>query len=55
MISLDDFNAILRRLRALGWADGDIEWSESCAPPADAEEFAREAEMGRIQGAFRAD
>lgn len=30
-------------LRYLGFADDDIEWSENCGPPADADDFASEA------------
>jgi hypothetical protein len=36
------FDAALIRLRALGFADGDIEWCENIVPPIDPDEFARE-------------
>jgi hypothetical protein len=43
MISLAEFYRVLAGLRALGFADGDIQWSETCGPPATAEDFALEA------------
>lgn len=43
MISASRFEEIVGRLRASGWADEDIAWSEGCGPPTDAEDFASEA------------
>lgn len=37
------FDAALYELEALGFAAGDIEWSENAGPPKDAEDFASEA------------
>jgi hypothetical protein len=43
MIPVEEFNVIVDRLRELGFADADIEWSESIEPPADPDYFALEA------------
>ena len=43
MIDLPTFEGVVQALRAAGYADADIEWSENCGPPASAEDFAREA------------
>lgn len=43
MIDGAAFGEIVRRLRVAGHADADIEWSENCALPATAVQFAREA------------
>jgi len=43
MISITDFNAVVDRLRVLGFADDDIEWSENIGPPTSPEDFALEA------------
>lgn len=37
------FDIMVDRLRAAGFADSDIEWSEALGPPADADDFASEA------------
>ncbi len=37
------FHSAVTRLRDLGFADADIEWSENVGPPADPEDFASEA------------
>jgi hypothetical protein len=37
------FALAVLQLRELGHADADIEWSEHCAPPTSAAQFAREA------------
>lgn len=37
------FDELITRLTAAGYAEDDIEWSENCAPPDSAEEFATEA------------
>jgi hypothetical protein len=42
MIDLPTFEGVVQALRAAGYADADIEWSENCGPPASAEDFARE-------------
>jgi hypothetical protein len=42
MIDNATFQMIVDRLRELGFADSDIEWSENITPPASAEHFARE-------------
>ena len=43
MIALELFNQVLVRLTAAGFAQEDIDWAESIAPPTSAEEFALEA------------
>ena len=43
MIDLPTFEGVVQALRAAGYADADIDWSEKCGPPASAEDFAREA------------
>jgi hypothetical protein len=43
MISVAEFNRVIEGLRALGFADDDIQWSETCGPPKTAEDFAQEA------------
>lgn len=43
MISPAHFEEIVGRLRVAGFADEDIAWSEGCAAPKDAEDFALEA------------
>ena len=42
MIELGTFESVVDALRAAGYADADIEWSENCGPPTSAEAFARE-------------
>jgi hypothetical protein len=42
MIPRETFDHIVARLRALGFADHDIEWSENVGPPPTADEFALE-------------
>lgn len=42
MLSAAHFEEIVGRLRAAGWAEEDIAWSEGCGPPKDAEDFASE-------------
>lgn len=37
------FQSAVAVLRYIGFADGDIEWSENAGPPKDAEDFASEA------------
>lgn len=37
------FDGALAALTRLGFADRDIEWSENCGPPEDADDFASEA------------
>jgi hypothetical protein len=43
VISAAHFEEIVGRLRAAGFAEEDIAWSEGCKPPVDAEDFASEA------------
>lgn len=43
MITRQQFDQVVRELRRVGYGDDDIEWSEACAPPIDADAFAREA------------
>jgi hypothetical protein len=42
-ISSAHFEEIVGRLRAAGFADDDIAWSEGCGAPKDADDFASEA------------
>lgn len=42
MIEQGTFESVVDALRAAGYADADIEWSENCGPPTSAETFARE-------------
>lgn len=42
MITPDDFARILDSLFVAGYAQDDINWSETCAPPIDADAFAGE-------------
>lgn len=42
-ITKERFDQIIAELRAAGFADKDIEWSENVTEPADAEDFASEA------------
>lgn len=42
MITATEFARIVRLVREAGYGD-DIEWAQNCKPPADADQFAREA------------
>jgi len=42
MISIGDYRRVVEALRAAGWADDDIKWSENVKPPTDPEAFAKE-------------
>lgn len=43
MITAGDFGRIEDALYRAGFAQDDIDWSENCGPPSDAEDFASEA------------
>lgn len=42
-MKIEAFNEAVDALRAAGFADSDIQWSENAGPPVDAEHFASEA------------
>lgn len=42
MVTSAEWDRVVAALTARGFLPGDIEWAEACAPPTDADEFARE-------------